>query len=79
VLTPALAAQQALNEAKGLVWDVWVAQHGGVADPLTFRAAYEQFASAPLDDAGVDELRSFRLHLTNQPAETTEEKATADE
>jgi hypothetical protein len=78
---PFLMPDPALREAKGLVWDVWLAQHNGVADPLMFRAAYEQFASAPLDDAGVDELRSFRLHLASQPAETTdttEEKAATE-
>jgi hypothetical protein len=77
----ALAAEEALKEAKGLVWDVWVAQHDGVGDALMFTAAYEQFAAAPLADAGVDELRSFRLHLASQPAETTDttgEKATTD-
>jgi hypothetical protein len=71
-----------LKEAKGLVWDVWVAQHDGVGDALMFTAAYEQFAAAPLADAGVDELRSFRLHLASQPAETTEpteEKAATDD
>jgi hypothetical protein len=79
---PPDAAEAALLEAKSLVWDVWVAQHQGVADPLMFRAAYEQHMAAPLDEAGVDELRSFRLHLASQPAEitdSTEEKAATDE
>jgi hypothetical protein len=64
-----MAAEQALAEAKGLVWDVWKAQHDGVGDALMFKAAYEQFASAPLDEAGVDELRSFRLHLASAKPE----------
>jgi hypothetical protein len=68
----ALAAEQALAEAKGLVWDVWKAQHDGVGDALMFAAAYEQFASAPLTEAGVDELRSFRLHLTTAKPEAEE-------
>ncbi len=67
-----MAAEQALAEAKGLVWDVWKAQHDGVGDALMFKAAYEQFASAPLDDAGVDELRSFRFHLQKPEAEQAE-------
>jgi hypothetical protein len=76
----ATAADQALWEAKGLVWDVWLAQHNGVADPVMFRAAYEQFTSAPLDDAGPDELRSFRQHLvqTAETTDSTEEKAAGD-
>jgi hypothetical protein len=77
-----MAAEQALAEAKGLVWDVWKAQHDGVGDALMFKAAYEQHMAAPLDDATVDSLRSFRLHLASQPAETTEpteEKAATDE
>ncbi len=70
-----MAAEQALSEAKGLVWDVWKAQHDGVGDALMFKAAYEQFASAPLDDAGVDELRSFRLHLAStKPEEGTDDR-----
>jgi hypothetical protein len=68
-----MAAEQALAEAKGLVWDVWKAQHDGVGDALMFKAAYEQFTAKPLDDADVDSLRSFRLHLASQPAETTEQ------
>jgi hypothetical protein len=77
----AMAAEQALAEAKGLVWDVWKAQHGGVGDALMFKAAYEQHMAAPLDDADVNSLRSFRLHLASQPAETTdptEEKAATE-
>jgi hypothetical protein len=84
----ATAADQALREAKGLVWDVWKAQHDGVGDALMFKAAYEHWAQATpngpggsLEEAGVDQLRSFRLHLASQPAETTEpteEKATTE-
>jgi hypothetical protein len=78
----AMAAEQALAEAKGLVWDVWKAQHDGVGDALMFKAAYEQHMAAPLDDAGVDDLRSFRLHLASQTTgstDSTEEKAAGDE
>jgi hypothetical protein len=64
-----MAAEQALAEAKGLVWDVWKAQHDGVGDALMFKAAYEQHMAAPLDDATVDSLRSFRLHLTTAKPE----------
>jgi hypothetical protein len=74
-----MAAEQALAEAKGLVWDVWKAQHDGVGDALMFKAAYEQHMGKPLDEAGVDELRSFRLHLAStkpepKQAELSEEK-----
>jgi hypothetical protein len=74
-----MAAEQALAEAKGLVWDVWKAQHDGVGDALMFKAAYEQHMAAPLDDATVDSLRSFRLHLASQPTETTEPTEEATE
>jgi hypothetical protein len=67
-----MAAEQALAEAKGLVWDVWKAQHDGVGDALMFKAAYEQHMAAPLDEAGVDELRSFRLHLASAKPEAEE-------
>jgi hypothetical protein len=83
-----LAADQALREAKGLVWDVWKAQHDGVGDALMFKAAYEQFAQATpnvpggsLEEAGPDELRSFRQHLVQTAAgkpEPVEEKAATD-
>ncbi len=79
---PADPAALALAEAKGLVWDVWKAQHDGVGDALMFKAAYEQFASAPLDDAGTDELRSFRLHLAStkpEPEQAELPEAGADE
>jgi hypothetical protein len=80
----ASAAWAALTAAKNQLAYVWKARHGGEFDREAFQAAYEQYTSAPLDDAGVDELRSFRLHLASQPAETTdstdttEEKATTD-
>jgi hypothetical protein len=77
----ALAVEAALKAAKNQVAEAWKAKHDGQFDRDAFQAAYEQFASAPLDDAGVDELRSFRLHLASQPAETTdstEEKAATD-
>jgi hypothetical protein len=74
---PVLMPGPALQEAKELVWDAWMAKHNGVADPLMFRAAYEQFAAKPLDEAGVDELRSFRQHLARQPAETTDSEPEA--
>jgi hypothetical protein len=82
---PLTYAEQALVEAKGLVWDVWKAQHDGVGDALMFKAAYERWAQATpngpggsLEEAGVDELRSFRQHLV-QTAEPIEEKAATDE
>ncbi len=75
----AVAAEAALDAAKVQVRQVWEAKHDHFFDIDAFRAAYEQYKSAPLDDADVDSLRSFRLHLASQPAETTEEKATTDE
>jgi hypothetical protein len=75
----AAATEAALKAAKNQVAEAWKANHDGQFDKAAFQAAYEQFASAPLDDAGVDELRSFRLHLASQPTETTEEKAATDE
>jgi hypothetical protein len=75
-------AVEALKAAKTQLADVWRAKHNGQFDIDALRAAYEQHMAAPLDDAGVDELRSFRLHLASQPAETTdstEEKAATDE
>jgi hypothetical protein len=60
---------------------VWKAKHDGQFDRDAFQAAYEQHLAAPLGDATVDSLRSFRLHLASQPADTepTEEKAAGDE
>jgi hypothetical protein len=78
----ALAAEAALTAAKNQVAETWKAKHDGQFEIDALRSAYEAFAAAPLGEAGVDELRSFRLHLASQPAETTdstEEKATADE
>jgi hypothetical protein len=75
------AAVAALNAAKIKVVAVWKDHHDGQFDRDAFQAAYEQFASDPVDEAGVDELRSFRLHLASQPAETTdttEEKVYGD-
>jgi hypothetical protein len=76
-----LAADAALKAAKNQVAEAWKVSHDGQFDKAVFKAAYEQFTAKPLDDADVDSLRSFRLHLTSQPAETTdstEEKATTE-
>jgi hypothetical protein len=76
------AAEAALTAAKNQLASVWRVHHDGQLDVEELMVAYEEFAAAPLADAGVNELRSFRLHLASQPAETTEpteEKATTDE
>ncbi len=67
------AAKAALTAAKNQVAAVWSDQHDGQFDKETFRSAYEEYTSAPLDDAGVDELRSLRLHLAStKPEEGTD-------